>query len=88
VLFFNLGEAESKRAFELVQQLRETGIASELFHEAAKFDKQFKYAERKNIPFIVILGSEELASGNCKIKNLSTGEQVIMTQQEITGFKF
>ena len=53
VLFFNLGEAESRAAFGLLQGLREKNIAAELYHEAAKFDKQFKYAERKNIPFIV-----------------------------------
>src|SRR6476661_3810247 len=47
VLFFNLGEAESKAAFGLMQQLRDEGIASEIFHENAKFDKQFKYADKK-----------------------------------------
>jgi histidyl-tRNA synthetase len=75
VLFFNLGDAESKKAFELVQQLRNNGIASELFHENSKFDKQFKYAEKKQIPFIVILGSKELENGSCNVKELATGIQ-------------
>src|SRR4029078_1249675 len=44
VLFFNLGEEESRKAFELMQQLRAKGIRSEIFHETTKFDKQFKYA--------------------------------------------
>jgi histidyl-tRNA synthetase len=74
-LFFNLGEAESRKAFDLMQQLRHQGVACELYHEKAKFDKQFKYAEKKNIPYIIILGSDELARGVVKIKNLSTGEQ-------------
>ena len=74
-LFFNLGEAESRKAFELMQTLRSKGIAAELYHEKAKFDKQFKYAEKKNIPNIIILGSEELERGVVKIKNLNTGEQ-------------
>lgn len=47
ILFFNLGDAESKKAYELITQLRETGIGCELYHEQAKFDKQFKYAEKK-----------------------------------------
>lgn len=75
VLFFNLGEAESKKAFELMQQLRANGIASELYHEQTKMDKQFKYAEKKQIPFVVIIGANELASGSCNIKELSTGKQ-------------
>lgn len=75
VLFFNLGEAESKKAFELMQQLRSKGIAAELFHEPTKMDKQFKYAEKKNIPAVIILGSKELESGTLAIKKLATGEQ-------------
>lgn len=75
VLFFNLGNAESKKAFELMQQLRNNGVACELFHENSKFDKQFKYAEKKQIPFIVILGTKELESGTCNVKELATGVQ-------------
>jgi len=75
VLFFNLGEEESRKAFELMQQLRAKGIRSEIFHETTKFDKQFKYADKKNIPYAIILGSKELAEGNCIIKHLGKGEQ-------------
>jgi len=83
VLFFNLGEAESKTAFSLMQRLRERGIASELFHENAKFDKQFKYAEKKNISFIIIIGTKELEEGTCNIKNIKTGEQKTIRQSAI-----
>jgi len=83
VLFFNLGEAESKNAFSLMQKLRERGIASELFHENAKFDKQFKYAEKKNISFIIIIGAKELEEGTCNIKNIKTGEQRTIRQSAI-----
>jgi histidyl-tRNA synthetase len=82
VLFFNLGEAESRAAFGLLQQLRETGVAAELYHETAKFDKQFKYAEKKGIRFIVILGGEELASRNVKVKDLQSGTQLTLTFAE------
>ena len=50
ILFFNLGENAALKSFELMQLLRESGIRCELYHEQAKFDKQFKYAEKKNIP--------------------------------------
>jgi len=85
-LFFNLGDAESRQAFSLMQQLRNHNIACELFHEQAKFDKQFKYAEKKKIPFVIIIGAEELKSGKCSIKNLESGEQVTIAQSEI--FKY
>jgi len=87
-LFFNLGEAEGKRSLELAQQLRQKGIACELYHENAKFEKQFKYAEKKNIPYIVIIGSKELETKTCSIKNLKTGEQKVVQQQEILQYDF
>jgi len=86
-LFFNLGEAESRKAFDLMQTLRSNGVAAELYHEKAKFDKQFKYAEKKNIPYIIILGSEELERGVVKIKNLSTGAQDELGFEEILSYE-
>lgn len=75
VLFFNLGKEESRKAFELMQQLRSEGISCEIYHEQAKFDKQFKYAERKGIRFAAIIGSQELQEQVCMVKDLSTGQQ-------------
>ena len=83
VLFFNLGEQESKAAFTLMQQLRNNNIGCELFHEAAKMDKQFKYAEKKQISFVLILGSKELEEGTCVVKDLITGEQKTLLQLDI-----
>jgi histidyl-tRNA synthetase len=83
ILFFNLGEAESTRAYTLMQMVRERGIAAELFHEQAKLDKQFKYAEKKNIPYIIIIGGSELADGTCTIKQIETGEQQTILQTEL-----
>src|SRR5215210_1532372 len=88
VLFFNLGEAESKAAFLLMQQLRDKGIASEIFHENAKFDKQFKYADKKGIPYAVIMGSKELQEGNCIVKDLRKGEQKTLLQSELINQPF
>jgi len=87
-LFFNLGEAESRRAFTLMQQLRARDIKVELFHENSRFDKQFKYAEKKNIPFIIIIGSTELAENNCIIKDLRSGKQISLPLEELPDFSF
>jgi histidyl-tRNA synthetase len=75
VLFFNLGVEAADKSFELMQGLRNQGIRCELYHEQAKFDKQFKYAERKNIPTVVIIGADELQSGIAKVKDLGSGVQ-------------
>ena len=88
VLFFNMGEAESKISYTCMQQLRSKGIPCEIYHESAKFDKQFKYAERKNIPYIIIIGSKELEEGTCTIKNLASGTQQTIQQMAITQFNF
>ena len=85
-LFFNLGETESKTAYRLLQQLRQKGIAAEIFHEPAKFDKQFKYAEKKNIPFIIIIGSKELQEKKCVVKDIRTGEQQPVAFEKLPEF--
>lgn len=74
-IFFNLGEAESRRAFQLMQELRALGKRCELYPENVKLPKQFKYADQKKIPNAIFIGSNELASGTLTIKNLLTGEQ-------------
>lgn len=88
VLFFNLGEAESSKAFELVQQLRDSGIAAELYPDLVKMDKQFKYAEKKHIPYVAIIGTRELESGACNIKNLASGEQQTVSFGTVSSFPF
>jgi len=88
VLFFNLGEAESTAAFGLMQQLRQKGIRSELFHEQSKFDKQFKYAEKKDIPYIIIIGDKELKENTCTIKNLAASKQETITIGDLLNYNF
>jgi histidyl-tRNA synthetase len=83
VLFFNLGEAESRAAFGLMQQLREKGVACELYHEQAKFDKQFKYAERKAVRYAVIIGPDELTTQKCTLRDLSQRSQESLTFEEL-----
>ena len=88
VLFFNLGEEECKVAFGLMQQLRHKNTRCELYHENVKFDKQFKYAEKKNIPYVVIIGSKELESQNCVIKELQTGKQETVSYEQLLQHHF
>ena len=83
VLFFNLGEKAALKSFDLMQELRRGGIRCELFHEQTKFDKQFKYAEKKNIPLVIIIGDDELKSGMAKVKNLGSGVQVEVPFDEL-----
>ena len=88
VLFFNAGAIESASAFLLLQELRNRGIAAEIFHEQAKFDKQFKYAEKKNIGYIVIIGEAEIAAGTCVVKNLTTGTQETISREALLTYLF
>lgn len=88
VLFFNLGKRESEVAFSHLQQLRQKGISGELYHEAIKFDKQFKYAEKKNIPYVIIIGEEEVTTNTLKIKNIITGKQETINSNQLNNFLF
>lgn len=88
VLFFNLGDAESKAAYNLMQQLRSINISCEMYHEPQKFDKQFKYADKKNITYVIIIGTKEMEEKFCTIKNLKTGEQKTIQQKEVLQYSF
>lgn len=83
VIFFNLGEEESRAGYLLMQELRGRGLRCEMYHEQAKFDKQFKYADKKNIPIAVILGSQELEDGTCVIRHLREGSQNTVPQKDL-----
>jgi len=87
-LFFNLGDTESKTAMGILKKLRSVNIACELYHEQAKFDKQFKYAERKKIPYVVIMGSKEIETGTCQVKDIRTGTQQTLQLDQLTSFSF
>lgn len=86
VIFFNMGESESKTAYVLMQQVRASGISCELFHESVKMDKQFKYADKKNISFAVIIGSKEIEEKNAVVKNLKTGTQESVGFENLTEY--
>ncbi len=75
VLFVNFGEKEADAALQLIKQLRENGVSSEIYPESAKLKKQFKYADDKGVNFTAIIGESELANGSVVLKNMTTGEQ-------------
>ena len=83
LLFFNTGQEEQQHILRIAQLLRSKNISCEIYHEAAKFDKQFKYAEKKSIPTIVIIGSKEIEAGTAVIKNLSSGIQKEVAQADL-----
>jgi histidyl-tRNA synthetase len=88
LLFFNLGENEALQSYQLMLALRNKKIACEIYPEKSKFDKQFKYAEKKNIPTIVIIGSDELAAKKCTVKNLNSGQQDTITFEALVNYQF
>ena len=82
-LFFNTGIEEQQHVLGVAEQLRSKGVPCEIYHEQAKFDKQFKYAERKQIPFVVIIGSKEIEAGTALVKELASGTQTEMKLEDI-----
>ena len=84
-LFFNMGKEESLAAFAQMQQLRAAGIACELYHEPVKMDKQFKYAEKKFIPFVIIIGSKEIENKEAVVKDLASGKQQNVPFDQLAG---
>ena len=83
-VFINLGEAEGFASLRCARMLREAGISTEVYPDAAKMKKQMEYANRRQIPYVVIIGSNELAEGKATVKNMATGEQSLVTFEEIT----
>ena len=76
VLFVNLGAEEQFASMQIIRSLRDAGIAAEIYPEAAKMKKQMEYANRRMIPYVVIIGSNELAERKATVKNMRTGEQL------------
>ena len=75
VLFTNFGTNESLYCYIAIQTLRTNGISAELYPDATKLKKQITYANKRNIPYIVLVGEEELTNNNFTLKNMTTGTQ-------------
>ena len=85
-IFFNMGEAESNFAFNIMQQVRSKGISCEMYHEFSKINKQFAYAEKKNIKYAVIIGSKEIEQKHCLVKELATGVQEVVVFEKLFDY--
>ena len=83
VLICHLDEECLRFGLKIVQSLREKGIASEVYPDISKLKKQLEYADRKKVPFTIVIGSDEMKSGVLTFKNMKTGEQHQLTLQEI-----
>jgi len=78
ILFVNFGEKEEKYILPILAELRKKGVAAEIYPDAAKLKKQFSYADSNRIPFVAIAGETEIAEGKITLKNMATGEQIII----------
>ena len=83
VLISNFDETSEAFALPILSQLRAAGIAAELYPQAAKLKKQLGYADSKRIPYVILIGSEEMASGLLSLKNMNSGEQSTLTMQAL-----
>jgi histidyl-tRNA synthetase len=83
VLFINFGEKEASFCMKALVELRKNNIKSELYPDAAKMKKQLNYANRREIPFVVLVGSSEVENNNFTLKNMQTGNQQVCTLKEL-----
>lgn len=82
VMFANFGEAESMAAMAMMKELRKAGIKSEIYPDAAKMKKQMGYADSRSIPFVAIVGENEMAEGKMMLKDMRDGSQALLTPAE------
>ena len=83
LLFINFGEKEAAFSMGILSKVRAAGIRAEIFPDAAKMKKQMSYANAKNIPFVAIVGENEMSEGKAMLKNMETGEQNLVSAEEL-----
>ena len=83
VLFINFGEQETAYCLPIINKVRENGIRAEIYPDATKMKKQMSYANAKQIPFVVLAGESEMAAQKVTLKNMETGEQMLVSQEEL-----
>ncbi len=86
VLFVNFGENETGYCLPLLQQLRANGISTEIYPEAAKLKQQMGYADNKKVPYVVIVGENEMNENKLTLKNMITGEQQLIDKSDLLSF--
>ena len=83
IMFTNFGPAEATASLRIIKQLREAGIAAEIFPDSAKMKKQMGRADALGIPYVGIIGETELADGTVTLKDMTTGEQTSLTPDQL-----
>ena len=83
VLFSNFGEAEADFCLPIATKVRAAGISVELYPDSAKMKKQMAYANSKSIPFVVLVGENEINQGKVTLKNMITGDQQLVSAEEL-----
>lgn len=83
ICFINFGEAEANQCMVYLKALRLAGISAELFPKSTKMNKQMKYANKRNIPFVALVGENEMANGTIVLKDMDKGEQFVLTIEEL-----
>ena len=84
VLFVNFGSEESLYCLRAISRLRSKNIASELYPDFVKIKKQMVYCNKREIPFVVMVGASEIAQNKYLFKDMHTGEQKLLTLEELT----
>jgi histidyl-tRNA synthetase len=85
VLLVQFGGETTSAAFQLLKQIRNAGISCEMYPEEAKLKKQFKYADDNKIPFVIVVGEDEVKSGLWQMRNMTTGDQQALTTDQLIG---
>ncbi len=83
VLFINFGEKETAYCLSIINKVRARGIRAEIYPDTAKMKKQMSYANAKQIPFVALAGENEMKEGKITLKNMETGEQQMVTPEEL-----
>ncbi|MDD7606830.1 MAG: histidine--tRNA ligase [Prevotella sp.] len=83
VLFINFGDKETAYCLPIVAKARQNGIRTEIYPDSAKMKKQMSYANAKSIPFVALTGENEISEGKVMLKNMATGEQNLVTPDEL-----
>ncbi|MBQ8594227.1 MAG: histidine--tRNA ligase [Bacteroidaceae bacterium] len=83
ILFVNFGDKEMAYCLPLLAQLRAAGVSAEIYPDSSKMKKQMAYANAKSVPFVAIVGENEMAEGKVMLKNMTTGEQSLLAADEL-----
>jgi histidyl-tRNA synthetase len=83
LMFVNFGDKEAKHCLKLITKIREHGISSELFPDSSKMKKQMNYANTKGISYVALIGESEIEQNMITLKNMQSGEQNMITIEEL-----